>query len=72
MEILEAEGIAILVRDLNEESVRHAAAAAVELAGTSGLSARCVQVARRYFSLESGVAVYERVYRQLEGAALRS
>lgn len=69
VDVLASEGVAILLNDLDEESVRQAASAAVALTATHDLRSRCVEAARRYFSLESGVAIYERAYRQLEGAA---
>lgn len=69
VDVLEGEGVGFAVRDFHPESLQRAAEAILELAARSAVRENCVRVARRYFSLEAGVATYESVYRRLEAAA---
>ena len=66
VDILEKEGVGIAMRNLDEVSIDEVAIKAVELATRDDISRMCVDVAKRHFSLESGIATYERVYHDLE------
>lgn len=65
-EILEGEGLGVVLPDFQPDSLRRAAIEAVQLAVRPDIRARCADAAKRYFSLEEGVATYARVYADLE------
>jgi len=67
VEILEREGVGVVLRDLDVTSINDAAVKAIDLANLHDVRKKCVDVAHQYFSLEAGVETYERVYRELEG-----
>jgi glycosyltransferase involved in cell wall biosynthesis len=67
-EALAQEGLGLIIRQFDVESIRSAVSAAIDLISKADTRIRCVEAAKRYFSLESGLAVYERVYRDLEKA----
>jgi glycosyltransferase involved in cell wall biosynthesis len=67
VDILEKEGVGIALRALDDAAIDEAAVKAISLATRDDVRKKCVDVAQRYFSLEAGVATYERIYRELEG-----
>jgi glycosyltransferase involved in cell wall biosynthesis len=67
-ELLEREGVGVLVRRFHADEYARAAQEALALADAPGTSARCVAAARRHFDLaEVGGARYLNVYRQIAG-----
>jgi glycosyltransferase involved in cell wall biosynthesis len=68
-EILERRKVGIVLDAFNAASIDAAVDHALTLAQDTAARARCVEVARDLFSLESGVAAYERVYEALIPAA---
>jgi len=66
IEILEKEGVGVVLRNFDAQSVRNAAVAAIDLATDNERRIRCTESAKRHFSLEAGVKTYEKVYRDLE------
>lgn len=67
VDILEKEGVGIALRALDAAQIDEAAVKAISLATRDDVRKKCVDVAQRHFSLETGVAMYERIYRELEG-----
>lgn len=65
-EVLEGDGVGVVLRDFEPNSVAGAAHAILELASSDVIRRRCVEAARRHFSLKTGVATYEKVYQELE------
>ncbi len=63
--ILEGERVGVAVRDFDEPTLREAVERLVALADDGEARRRCVEVARRYFSLDDGVRAYDRLYREL-------
>ena len=68
-ETLAGEGVGVAVRDFQPESMRWAAQEIVGLSERTEVREHCIRVARERFSLTSGVATYESVYRRLEATA---
>jgi hypothetical protein len=68
VEIVEADRTGIVLRDLDEQSIRTAAAQLIALSGEEGIAARCVASAHRRFSLIDGVTEYRAIYARLAGA----
>jgi len=68
--ILEGEGVGVVLRNFDSESVRKAAALVVKLAADNECATRCIESAKQHFSLEAGVMTYEKAYRDLEGSVL--
>ncbi len=64
--ILEDEGTGIAVDGFDEEAMRAGLRRLIVLCGQAGIAARCVAVARKYFSLEEGVEAYGKVYAAIE------
>jgi glycosyltransferase involved in cell wall biosynthesis len=69
-EILESDRVGIVLRELNQQSMEKAVEQLLELADDPYVQARCISVAQRHFSLESGVCAYDRIYRDLAGGCL--
>lgn len=68
-ELIEREGVGVVVRELNAESYAAAAGRALELARTPGIARRCEEVARAHFDLARvGGARYRDVYRRINAA----
>ena len=70
IEILEKEGVGVVLKDFDVPSVRDAAVAAITLATDNERRTRCIESAKRHFSLDVGVKTYEKVYRDLEGNSI--
>ena len=66
LEFLERERVGVIMRAIDPASIDVAARMTLDLLRETDLAARCVDSARRHFSLEQGVATYEAVYRTLE------
>ena len=66
LEILEKEGVGVAMRHHDAASIDAAAAKGISLARNIDIRRRCVEVAQKSFSLETGVSTYGRVYRDLE------
>ena len=66
-ELLEREGVGVLVRTFDDDSYTKAAESALKLAGDPEVQARCAAVAREHFDLINvGGAGYRNVYRRLQ------
>lgn len=68
-EILEGEGVGVVVTALDEATLAAAVDRLVLLAREDGIAARCRSTAERLFSLEGGVAAYAGIYRALSTEA---
>ena len=66
-EIVEENRVGILLRDLSTRSCDRAAADLINVVADLSTSARCVNTARKYFSLDLGVKAYDRMYRSIDG-----
>lgn len=67
-EVLEGEGVGVALKAFDKASLSEGLERLQALAADPGISARCVDVAKRHFSLEDGVRRYQSVYESL-GAA---
>jgi glycosyltransferase involved in cell wall biosynthesis len=65
-EIIENENVGVVLRDLTSESQEEALYKLLKLKEDPQTKTRCIQVAKKYFSLEKGVEAYDRIYRSLE------
>ena len=68
--ILEGEEVGVVLRNFDSESIRKAAALAVKLTADNECTTRCIESAKRHFSLEAGVITYEKAYRDMEVSVL--
>lgn len=66
--IVESAGVGVVVDSGGPEEVRDAAVQLMALARDPAVRARCVETARRVFSLDRGVRAYDILYRQLAAA----
>ena len=66
-EIVEENRVGILLRELSTHSCDRAAADLVNVVADLSTSARCINTARKYFSLDKGVKAYDRMYRSIDG-----
>ena len=68
--MLESERVGTVVKNFERVSYEDAAARALSLADDPATGARCAEVARRCFDLESiGIARYREVYRRIGESA---
>ena len=65
-EVLESGGIGCVVRSFDNESLTAEINKLVLLALTPTTSERCALAAKKYFSLDDGVAGYKKIYEKLE------
>jgi glycosyltransferase involved in cell wall biosynthesis len=65
--ILGEEGVGVIVPDLSVESLQVGLVALRRLAKEPGIRERCVEVAKKYFSLADGVRSYDDLYREVLG-----
>jgi glycosyltransferase involved in cell wall biosynthesis len=70
IEVLEKEGVGVVLRNFDAQSMQDAAVAAINIATDNERRAQCIESAKRHFSLETGVETYEKVYRDLERNSL--
>lgn len=68
--LVREERVGVVVDEFSESAYETAAGALRDLLGGVDLRKRCRRVAERYFSLQEGIARYQRVYRQLADDAL--
>ena len=66
-DIIRDRKIGVLVEGLDVSAYKKAVRAMFDLMETEGLKARCVETARRYFSLDLGVERYVNVYKKIMG-----
>jgi len=64
-QILEKEGVGILLPEFSQGQMRQAAKKLLELTEDPQVSERCVQAAKNYFSLKDGVRAYDKIYKRL-------
>jgi glycosyltransferase involved in cell wall biosynthesis len=67
-ELVEREGVGVLVDSFGPQELDGALAKLLALCGRTDLAARCRQVAERRFGLDSGVEAYASLYRELSSA----
>lgn len=60
--ILEGERVGVVLMEFTETAMRHAVSNLLELSNDPEIRGRCINTARRYFSVEEGVKSYERIY----------
>ena len=63
--ILESENVGVVIRDFDDHSREKAINALLSLCLDKDVRQRCVRAARKHFSLDDGVAAYDRIYRML-------
>jgi glycosyltransferase involved in cell wall biosynthesis len=61
--IVSSERVGVVMREFSPEARRGAVRELLALCAEEETSARCVDAARRHFSLEHGVAAYRKIYR---------
>lgn len=69
--ILEGEGVGVILREFSPEAEALAVLSLLELSDSAQVRDRCVEVARRVFSLEQGVSTYDRIYNLLDQRGLK-
>jgi len=69
-EILEDDRVGVVIDEFVQHSIEEAVDQLLELESDPNMQGRCVSVAQRYFSLESGVRTYDSIYRDLAGISL--
>ena len=65
-QIIEGEGVGVILREFTAESQRMAIQQLAQIARQPNIRARCVAAARRHFSLDDGVKAYHRIYQSLQ------
>ena len=63
--VLESEEVGVVIRDFDGGGREKAIDALLALCADPNLGQRCVRAARKHFSLEDGVAAYDRIYNEL-------
>lgn len=63
--LIESSGVGAVIADMSPQAKRAGVEKILRLAASPETRGRCAETARREFSLESGVALYDRVYRSL-------
>jgi glycosyltransferase involved in cell wall biosynthesis len=66
-EILEGNRVGVALTDFNAADLQAAADRLLALIDDPGIGGRCVDTARRLFSLEAGVEAYRAIYKSLAG-----
>ena len=64
-ELLQREGVGIAIESFDEDSLYQGLSQLLSLCADPEVSERCVAAAQRNFSLDEGVARYERIYKSL-------
>jgi glycosyltransferase involved in cell wall biosynthesis len=64
-EVLEGERVGVALESFNETSMTAALQQLLQLVSDPATSARCLAAAHRYFSLDTGVSSYDRIYKEL-------
>lgn len=65
--VVSRERAGVVMREFSPEARRAAVCELLALCMEEGTGARCVEAARRHFSLERGVAAYRKIYLDIEG-----
>jgi glycosyltransferase involved in cell wall biosynthesis len=68
-QVVEGEKVGVTLQSLEKNAIEKAVSEIVQMAQDPATRARCVDAARRHFSLDEGVARYARVYKQLSAKA---
>lgn len=64
-EILEKERVGVALKDFSDTELNNGLQSLLELNQQPDIQQRCRQAAVKYFSLENGVAAYDRIYNEL-------
>ena len=64
-EILEGENVGVVIRNFDDDGREKAINNLLSLCADPNVQQRCVRAARKHFSLDDGVAAYDRIYREL-------
>ena len=64
-QILESENVGVVIRDFDDHGREEAIDALLALCSDPNVRQRCVSAAGKHFSLDDGVAAYDRIYREL-------
>ena len=64
-EVLKGERVGVALETFNETSMTAALQQLLQLVSDPATSARCVSAAHRHFSLDTGVSLYDRIYKEL-------
>lgn len=68
-DLLESEGVGVVVRDFTPKEFERAVEGALRLAADSQMRTRCIEVARRHFDIKTiGANGYANVYRRIASA----
>ena len=70
-EILEGEGVGVCLDSFTEQAIEGALKRLIALVDSEATKLLCVKTATSYFSVESGVAAYSKIYSQLDTAEVR-
>lgn len=65
VEVLEGEQVGVAIKSFNVDSMTVALMQLLKLVDDPETSARCVASAHQYFSLDQGVRLYDKIYREL-------
>jgi len=65
-DILEGEQVGVALDDFSESDIKKGVARLIDLTREPDIRQRCRQAALRHFSLENGVAAYDRIYNELQ------
>jgi len=64
-QVLEGEKVGVVVRDFDADGREKAINTLLSLCSDPNVRQRCVAAAKKHFSLDDGVAAYDRIYREL-------
>ena len=64
-QILEGEKVGVVIRKFDDEGREKAINAMLSLCADQDVRQRCVRAAKKHFSLDDGVAAYDRIYQEL-------
>ena len=64
-QILESENVGVVIRDFDDDGREKAINNLLSLCADPDVRKRCLKAARKHFSLDDGVAAYDRIYRDL-------
>lgn len=63
--IVREEGVGVVINEIINEAASKGALRLLEMASDPAVRSRCVETARRRFSLKAGVAAYDVLYHKL-------
>ena len=67
--VLAGEKVGVVIDKFDDFNREQAVRALLDIKDDPGIRKRCVAAAAKHFSLQNGVAAYDRIYRELMGAA---